>query len=83
MSKSTQKHKKPKTKHQVKEADPAYPDSLFYKGDYLPELTQDPPIDTEIYQGELVRNLIPGINWRKSEQGQQGYKRLTGWEEED
>jgi len=78
-----QTNKKPKVDSEVKEVAPGYPDTLFYKGDFIPEITPDPPVDSDIFHEGHVKELIPGINWRKSGQRQEKFKEQTGWEEKD
>lgn len=79
----SQKNKKPKMDHLLTEVEAGFPDSEFYKGDFLPEITPDPPLDSDIYRPGLVKELIPGISWRKSEQDSDKYNRQTGREETD
>lgn len=59
----------------VKEAPTGMTDDEFYKGDFLPEITPVPPTSVDSDMSQLVKELWSGWGWRKSDRGDEKYKR--------
>ncbi len=76
--KQTVKRKKDNTNIPVRETVPGeLTDDEFYKGDTLPELNSPIPPSIDYDPDAIMKELWSGAGWRRSEQGQDGYKRYV------
>jgi hypothetical protein len=71
----TKRKKSPNLSVPVKEAPTGMTDDEFYKGDFIPEITLTPPTSVDSDMSELETELWSGWGWRKSDRGQERYKR--------